>query len=103
MEWKNFIDESEEFEAIFEYKSVTKKIKVLAATNKRAFIFKKSYNDYKFVSSHKAISQIEYGRWRMPYWLWAYLILIFSYSLYDVVTSPNPLNVTLFVLSLIHI
>lgn len=97
MEWNNFIDDSEEFKAKFEYISFTRKVKVLAATNKRAFIFKKSHNDYKFVSSHKTISQIEYGLWRMPYWLWFYLIASFIYSIYDVTTNVNPLDIGVFI------
>jgi len=96
MEWEYFIDESEEFIAKFEYESVTGKVKVLAATDKRAFAFKKSHNDYKFVSSHKTISQIEYGVFRMPYYIWIYVFVSFFLQLSNLFTNLSPLNIILF-------
>lgn len=86
------LDESEEIQAIFKYVGWTRKIKVLGATNKRTFVYKKSHNDYKLVTSHKAISQIEYGHYRIPIWLWFAVIISFLFNLTSILTDPTFLD-----------
>ncbi len=52
MSWEDYInkEQDEEIDVIFKYVGVTKKVKILAATNKRVFCYKKSHNDFKFAS-----------------------------------------------------
>ena len=97
MEWEYFIDqEKEEIKTMFEYVGVSRRVKVLGVTNKRAFAFKKTHNDYKFVSSHLSVEQIEYGVWRVPWWLWILVIGSFLISLTSVITDFTIFNILFF-------
>ncbi len=90
MEWQDIIDdETEEITATFKYVGLTKKVKILGATNKRAFVYKKFHNDYKIVTSHKSISQIEYGHYRLPIWIWIMVIVSFLISLQSIIATPS--------------
>lgn len=92
MNLKDVIDESEKIKAEFKYVGWTKKIKILGATNKRAYVYKKSHNDYKIVTSHKAISQIEYGHYRLPIWIWFMVFISFFFNLMTMFEGPTPLD-----------
>jgi hypothetical protein len=98
MEWEYFIDDDEEeIKALFEYVGVSRRVKVLGVTNKRAFAFKKTHNDYKFVSSQLSVSQIEYGVWRVPYWLWFLVIGSFIISLFSLINEFSVFNFLFFI------
>ena len=45
MDYKDMLDESEDIKALFKYVGWTRKVKVLGATTKRTFVYKKSHND----------------------------------------------------------
>lgn len=109
MGWKDFIDGTEEIEHLFSYVGVTKKVKILGTTNKRVFCYKKSHNDFKFVTSHKAMSQIEAGRFKLPIWLWIFLIFSITLPINQYIGNPSLFNLiflilplTMFVVSIIY-
>ena len=77
--------------------SWTGKIKVLGATNQRTFVYKKAHNDFKLVTSQKAISQIEYGHFRIPIWLWILVIGSFFISLSSLFGSPDFFDIISFI------
>ncbi len=97
VDYKDILDDSEKTIVMFKYVGWTRKVKILGATTKRSFLYKKSHNDYKIVTSHKAISQIEYGHYRIPIWLWLLELGFFSLSLFSVLTSPTGLDIILFI------
>ena len=95
MKWQDNLDESEKIQALFEYKGVNHK--VIGSTNKRNFFYKKLLNEEKFVSSQKAISHLEYGEWKVPWYAWFWLIIDFISSLGNLIDSPTILSIVSFI------
>jgi hypothetical protein len=80
---------------------VTRKVKILGITDKRIFCYKKSHNDFKFVSSHKELTQIEAGQWKIPIWLWLFMIGTFFIPLIQYIENPDWFNTIFLILPII--
>ena len=95
MKWQENLDGSEKIQALFEYEGFSHK--VIGSTNKRNSFYKKLLNEEKFVTSQKAISHLEYGEWKVPWYGWFWLILDFISTLWNLITSPNIYTIISFV------
>lgn len=89
MKWKKYLDESEEIQAIFEYDFKGIVHKTIGSTNKRNFSYEKVRNNEKFVTSQKAISHLEYGVWKVPWYAWITIVLDFVGALSSLITNTN--------------
>ncbi len=94
MKWQENLDGSEEIRALFEYKGFTHK--VIGSTDKRNFYYKKRRNEEKFVTSQKAISHLEYGEWKVPWYAWFWLTLDFISAAWNLITNPSTFTIVSF-------
>ena len=95
MKWQEYLGESEKVQALFEYKGISHK--VIGSTNKRNFYYKKRRTEEKYVSSQKAISLLEYGEWKVPWYVWLVLIIDFVSSLWNLILKGSIFNIISFI------
>ncbi len=103
MKWKEYLDESEEVHAIFSYEFKGVVQKTIGSTNKRNFCYEKVRNAEKFVTSQKAISYLEYGMWKVPWFAWVTIILDFVISSVDLFTSLDVYSILGFIPAVIFL
>jgi len=86
MEIHNFLNEGEEVISFVRYEGKFNRVKVVGQTNKRSFGYRAIFNRKLFVSSRRSISHIEFGKWRIPIWLWVVMGLTFIPPIYMIFT-----------------
>ena len=76
-EIKQFLYKGEQIISYVRYEGKLNRVKIVGQTNKRSFGYRSMLNRKRFVSSRRSISHIEFGKWRIPIWLWLILGLTF--------------------------
>jgi flagellar biosynthesis GTPase FlhF len=76
-EIKQFLYKGERIISYVRYEGKLNRVKIVGQTNKRSFGYRSMLNRKRFVSSRRSISHIEFGKWRIPIWLWLILGLTF--------------------------